>query len=139
MFDRSSHGVEPTIYGRALLKRGVAAFDELKQGLRDIEFLTNPGVGEVRIGCPDSIITAILPQMIGKFCREHPRIALRFDQMQTPTLELPELHDRRLDAVIAWISVPQERFVDTIRVEVLFEDQVVIAGGVLPPTCSLQF
>ena len=39
LFDRSPHGVEPTVYGRALLKRGVAAFDELKQGIRDIEFL----------------------------------------------------------------------------------------------------
>jgi DNA-binding transcriptional LysR family regulator len=129
LFDRSPRGVEPTIYARALLKRGVAAFDELKQGLRDIEYLANPTVGEVRIGCPDSIITAILPQMIEKFCREFPGIALRFDQMPTPTLELPDLHNRRLDAVIAWISVPQERFGDYVCVEVLFEDQVVIAAG----------
>jgi DNA-binding transcriptional LysR family regulator len=27
LFDRSPRGVEPTIYARALLKRGVAAFD----------------------------------------------------------------------------------------------------------------
>ena len=109
LFDRSSQGVEPTIYARALLKRGVAAVDELKQGLRDIEFLANPTVGDVCIGCPDSVIAAILPQMIGKFCREFPGIALRFDQVPTPTLELPELHDRKLDAVVAWISVPKEQ------------------------------
>src|SRR5215469_7431728 len=48
LFDRTSQGVEPTIYGRALLKRGVAAFDELKQGIRDIEFLADPTKGEVR-------------------------------------------------------------------------------------------
>ena len=53
LFDRTSQGVEPTIYGRALLKRGIAAFDEFKQGLRDIEFLANPTVGEVRVGCPE--------------------------------------------------------------------------------------
>src|SRR6266436_6672766 len=41
LFDRSSRGVEPTIYARALLVRGRAAFDELKQGIRDIEFLTD--------------------------------------------------------------------------------------------------
>ena len=39
LFDRNARGVEPTVYGRALLKRGRAAFDELKQGIRDIEFL----------------------------------------------------------------------------------------------------
>ena len=35
LFDRKSHGVEPTIYGQALLKRSLNAFDELKQGIRE--------------------------------------------------------------------------------------------------------
>src|SRR5712671_1898464 len=46
LLDRGPQGVVPTQYGRALLKRGVAAFDELKQGVRDIEFLSDPGAGE---------------------------------------------------------------------------------------------
>jgi molybdenum-dependent DNA-binding transcriptional regulator ModE len=50
LFDRSPRGVEPTIYGRALLKRGIAAFDELKQCISDIEFLADPTKGEVRLG-----------------------------------------------------------------------------------------
>src|SRR5499426_4307779 len=61
LLDRSSQGVEPTIYGHALLKRGLAAFDELKQGIRDIEFLADPTTGEVRLGCPESISATILP------------------------------------------------------------------------------
>ena len=36
LLDRSSRGVEATPYGQALLKRSIAAFDELKQGIRDI-------------------------------------------------------------------------------------------------------
>src|SRR5688500_18664182 len=50
LFDRSAQGVEPTVYGRALLKRGAAAFDELKQGVKDIEALADPSAGELRIG-----------------------------------------------------------------------------------------
>jgi DNA-binding transcriptional LysR family regulator len=38
LFDRSPRGIEPTIYGVALLKRSSAAFDELRQSIRDIEF-----------------------------------------------------------------------------------------------------
>src|SRR5262245_50139743 len=38
LLDRSSRGVEATVYARALLKRGHVVFDELKQGIRDIEF-----------------------------------------------------------------------------------------------------
>src|SRR6201995_3205552 len=52
LLDRSSRGVSPTIYGRAILARGRAAFDELKQGIRDIEFLSDPATGEIKIGCP---------------------------------------------------------------------------------------
>src|SRR6185436_13334055 len=55
LFDRSPHGVEPTVYGRALLKRGVAAFDELKQCIREIEFLSDPTSGELRIGCIEAM------------------------------------------------------------------------------------
>src|SRR3954469_25799497 len=37
LFDRSTQGVEPTQFGRALIKRGIAAFDEIDQGIKDIE------------------------------------------------------------------------------------------------------
>src|SRR4051794_15771530 len=49
LLDRSTRGVEPTRYAQALLKRGHVVFDELMQGVRDIEFLANPSVGEVRV------------------------------------------------------------------------------------------
>src|ERR1700682_1109955 len=39
LLDRTTHGAEPTEFGRALLKRSIAAFDELRQGIKDIEFL----------------------------------------------------------------------------------------------------
>ena len=52
LFDRNSEGVQPTIYGQALLKRAIASFDELRLGLRDLEYIADPTVGEIRIGCP---------------------------------------------------------------------------------------
>jgi DNA-binding transcriptional LysR family regulator len=131
LFDRTPHGVELTIYGRALLKRGIAAFDELKQGIRDIEFLADPTVGEVRIGCPESISGALLAPLVHRFCLEYPRIALRVDPLPTPTLELPDLHARKLDLVVSRLSLPhaQDPFGDDVNVEVLFDDQPVVAAG----------
>jgi DNA-binding transcriptional LysR family regulator len=131
LFDRSPKGVEPTIYGRALLKRGIAAFDELKQGIRDIEFLADPTKGDERIGCPDSIAGAILAPMVQKFCRDYPGIVLTIDPVPTPTLELPALHARELDVVLARLSKPlaEDPFGDDLNVEILFEDEAVIAAG----------
>src|SRR5262249_40519949 len=49
LLDRSPLGIEPTHYGRAIIKRGLAVFDELRQGVKDIEFLTDPTARELRI------------------------------------------------------------------------------------------
>ena len=77
LFDRSSRGVEPTIYARALLVRGRAAFDELKQGIRDIEFLTDPTAGELTIGYVQSNANTIFPQIVERFSADHPRVVMR--------------------------------------------------------------
>src|SRR5262249_52757911 len=60
LLDRTPKGVTATLYGEALLSRGKAAFDELRQGIRDIEFISDPGAGELRIGCPESIASGFL-------------------------------------------------------------------------------
>src|SRR5215208_7918432 len=35
LLDRGAQGIEPTIYGRALLRCGTAVFDELRQGVKE--------------------------------------------------------------------------------------------------------
>src|SRR5882757_8644664 len=49
LLDRHRQGVEPTEYGRALLDCGVAVFDDLRQGVKNIAFLADPAAGELRI------------------------------------------------------------------------------------------
>jgi DNA-binding transcriptional LysR family regulator len=131
LFDRSHAGVAPTVYGQALLRRGLAAFDELKLGLRDIAFLANPARGEVRIGCPDSIAGAILAPLARLLCRDYPGITLTIASFPKPTLDVPELHAREVDVVLSRLSKPPAD--DPLRagldVEILFDDEVVIAAG----------
>ena len=55
LLDRRSDGVEPTLYGRALIKRGIVVFDEMQQGIKDIEHLGDPTAGEVRIGSTEPL------------------------------------------------------------------------------------
>src|SRR6516162_1234393 len=66
LLDRSAQGVEPTNYGRALLKRSAVAFDELKQGVRDVECLSDPGTGELRIGTSPALSEGLVPSVIEK-------------------------------------------------------------------------
>src|SRR5436309_6642902 len=75
LLDRSQRGVEPTSYGRALVKRGIAIFDEMRQGIEEIEFLSDPTAGEVRIGATDEINAAIVAPVIDRLSRQYPRMA----------------------------------------------------------------
>src|SRR5436305_1257743 len=66
LFERSPRGIEPTPYGRALIKRSAAVFDELRQGVKDIEFLNDPAVGEVRIGCTPPLAAGLVTEVIAR-------------------------------------------------------------------------
>src|SRR5882672_1332830 len=131
LLERSPKGVQMTLYGRALFTRAHAAFDELRQGVRDIEFLANPTVGELRMGCPESIAAAFLPHVIEGFARDYPGVALQVDQVTTPTFEFPELRARKFDFIIARLSQPlgQESSSDDLEIEVLFDDEFIVVAG----------
>ena len=53
LLDRTPQGISVTPYGAALERRVLIVFDELKQGIKDIEFLLDSTAGKVRIGCPN--------------------------------------------------------------------------------------
>src|SRR5262249_22981453 len=75
LFDRIPRGVEPTIYGRTVLNRGLAVFDELRGSVKDIGFLLNPMAGELRIGSDGAIAGGLLGAVIDRLSLERPRIA----------------------------------------------------------------
>jgi DNA-binding transcriptional LysR family regulator len=128
LLDRSSRGVEPTIYADALLKRSAAVFDELKQSIRDIEFLADPTIGELTIGSPESIIATVLPRIVERFSQRHPRIVLCIDDVASPAIRAPGLRDRRHDLIFArWH--PDDAPVDDLNMEPLFDDPFVVAAG----------
>ena len=133
LLDRSARGVEPTIYGDALLKRSVAVFDELKQSVRDIEFLSDPTLGELRIGCTESLATTILPQIISLFSQRYPRVTVYLDDVSARAAEAPGpgLRDRKYDCVLQRIAAPppQPGPANDLNAEVLFDDELVIVAG----------
>jgi DNA-binding transcriptional LysR family regulator len=58
LLDRTAQGVEATAYGRALLDCGTVVFDDLRRGMQEIAFLSDPTVGELRIGGAGPFIDA---------------------------------------------------------------------------------
>jgi len=135
LLDRSPRGVLATPYGEALLKCGEAAFDELRQGIRTIEFLADPTAGELKIGCPESIVAAILPQVVQQFSQKYPRVTVHVDNVPTPALGDPGLRDRKYDLVLArFVRRPLDDLrIDDLNVELLFDDPLVLVSGMHNP------
>ena len=128
LLDRNPQGVEPTIYGRALVRRGRAIIDELKQGVEEIEFLADPTVGKVRIACLETFAAEFLPSIIGPFTRQYPRVELIVEQSNSITYDYRELRERRLDLMLGRVTLPFEE--EPLSAEILFQDQgLVIAGA----------
>src|SRR5262245_6784830 len=124
LLDRGPRGVEPTDYGRALIKRGVAVFDELRQGVKDIEFLSDPTAGELRIGAGEAIANGPLLGVIERLSRQYPRISIHLVTGAVERL-CDELAERRIEMAIVRLadSILDQQFV----VENLFDNPVVIA------------
>lgn len=132
LLDRGPQGVEPTLYGRVLARRGLAVFDDLRQGVDEIEFLANPTVGQIRIGCNESLSAALLPTIIERLCDQHPGITVHITQMSRPiTVEIRELRERTVDLIIGRAVFPIRE--DDLNSEILFDEPLIIVAGVQSP------
>jgi DNA-binding transcriptional LysR family regulator len=124
LLDRGTQGIEPTIYGRALLKCGVAVFDELRQGVKELEFLTDPTAGELRIGCTETMAAGFVSAVIDRMSRQHPRAVFHLVPADSITLMNRELRQRTVELVVTSTSglTPGE----DVKVEILFDDRFVV-------------
>jgi DNA-binding transcriptional LysR family regulator len=129
LLDRGPRGVAPTPYGRALIRRGIAIFDELKQGVQDIEFLADPTAGEVRIAAPIGWGAGFVLTVIDRLARRYPRIVCHLTICDTTA---PVLEQREVDLVVTRpfaIPPPEDHF----QGEVLFADSLFVIAGIGNP------
>ncbi len=130
LLDRNARGVEPTAYGRALLNGGTVVFDDLRQALRNIEFLADPTAGEVRIGCSSILATSFVSAVIERLLQRYPKIAFHLVIGRIEVLHR-ELSERNVDVVIAQRLGPiaDER----LDFEFVFDASFVVAAGAQNP------
>jgi DNA-binding transcriptional LysR family regulator len=126
LLERHSQGIEPTEYGRALLDCGVAVFDDLRQGVKNIESLADPTAGEVRIGSTAFLAASFVSALVDRLSRRYPRIVFHLVTGYMETLQR-ELSERNVDLLILRSSGPiaDER----LDFEFLFDDSYVVAAG----------
>jgi DNA-binding transcriptional LysR family regulator len=130
LFDRNRRGVEPTIYGDAVLKSALVIFDELRQGVQALEFLANPTAGEVRIGTTPPLSGGFVPAVIDRLSQKFPRIYFEILHSDVATV-LRELRDRKIDLAIlplAGMACPEDMNEEIL----LYDRHVAIADAQSP-------
>jgi DNA-binding transcriptional LysR family regulator len=127
LLDRGPQGVTPTEYGKAFQRRGFAVFDELRQGVSEIEFLSDPRVGEVWIGCPDTLATTLLPPVLKQLSARHSGIRLHIEQTNPVLPDIKQLLDRKIDLMFGRLGPP---FGEDVHSEILYRDPMVVVAPV---------
>lgn len=127
LFDRNRRGVELTLYGRALFDRSVAIFNDLKTGIAELQTLSDPTAGELRIGSSDAVAAGMLTVIIDRLSRQYPR--LRFEVTLGGgliDLQYHELQTRSLDLVIGRLP---SNIAESIDVTFLYNDPSFVVAS----------
>src|ERR1700726_1252815 len=85
LFDRSPVGVELTPYGRVLLKRNGAIFDDLNESVGDIQALADPSAGELHIGSNDAQ-AGFIATVVERLLQKYPRMTFKISSSNTAAL-----------------------------------------------------
>jgi len=121
LFDRNSQGAELTAHGEVLLRCGVNVVDEMQQGLRSLEHLSDPNSGEVRLGCTDIILNSLVPPILRTFSAKYPGVQLDVKLTNPGEHQIHELRERKIDLLITRATGRQNNF----HSEVLFDEPFV--------------
>jgi DNA-binding transcriptional LysR family regulator len=128
LLDRSQEGVEPTPHGAALLKWSAVVFDDLRQGIEEMDFLADPGAGTVRVGTAEGMPAALVSAVIDRSLRHYPRLTFTVIQAATNDLQYRDLRERNVDLVFGRLTPPIAD--NDLNAEVLFDDPFFPVAGV---------
>jgi DNA-binding transcriptional LysR family regulator len=128
LFDRSARGVEPTFYGRALLKRSVALFDDIKTSVEEIRFLADPTAGELRVGMTEASFAGLGASIVEQLWLRHPRLSVRVLQAESAALLNHDLPARRIELAVT--PMPVSALPDELDAKILFQDRMHVVAGV---------
>ena len=101
-----------------MLNCGHAVFDDLRQGVEEIEFLADPTAGEVRIGGTTPLLASFVSTVIERLHRRYPRMVFSVVTTNADAL-LRDLDQRNLDLLFLRKFGPFAE--DQVTFEVLYD------------------
>lgn len=122
LLDRNRQGIEVTPFGQTLIRRAAVMFDELQQGVRELEYLADPGGGEINLACAETINAGLVAAAMERMTRQYPRVSFSVDSGDSPVLMSHFLMGRVSDIVIG--RADGEVIANGVRAEPLFRERM---------------
>jgi DNA-binding transcriptional LysR family regulator len=126
LLDRTARGVEPTVFGNALSKRGAALFDELRSTAEELSYLADPATGELRIASTEVWAAGLIPAAIEQLRSKFPRLRLRLEQ-GTAQSQFDLLRGRSSELVVSRLLTASPD--PDIDCEPLFYEKLIVVAG----------
>ena len=139
LLERNSRGVRPTPHGEVLLRRATGVFEELRQAVDELGFLTDASRGQLRIGATPTLCAGLLPAVINGMLGSRPRFHFEAAELDSRKLA-GEVLARSVDLAIGPEHIASEN--PQLAFERLFDDRLFIAAGPHHPLAgkrSLRF
>ncbi|NOI75868.1 LysR family transcriptional regulator [Vibrio coralliilyticus] len=135
LFEKNSNGVVVSKAGSALVKASKLAFVEIKQGIEEVNVLSNRHSGVITVGCLPLARTCLLPSTINEFTAEYPDCQIQVVDGPYSDL-LNHLKYGEIDILIGALRFPSPS--TDIRQETLFESQNRILARAEHPLTKAQ-
>ena len=104
----------------------MAVFDDLRQGVKNVELLADPGAGEVRIGSTAFLAASFLSALVDRLSRRYPRMVFHLVTGYVDALHRV-LAERNVDLLI--VRSPGPVTDPELNFEFLFDDTYVVVAG----------
>lgn len=126
LFDRTSKGVVPTIYGECLIRHARTILGDLSQARDELQGLMSGGSGVLRVGTLPTAALELLPRALAELKARHPNMTIIVREGTNETL-LPHIWLGELDLIVG--RLPDRRMAGAVHERMLRSAGVSLVAG----------
>ena len=125
LFNRSKQGVDPNVFGTALLHKASLLLTELDAVRDELDSLARGASGRIRLGALQAVLPVTVPRALALLREEYPGIVVMMQEGANDTL-LAALMRGELDCIVARLIARSPQA--SLHREVLYEEPVCVVG-----------
>ncbi|KQR78526.1 LysR family transcriptional regulator [Burkholderia sp. Leaf177] len=125
LFDRTPHGMHPTLYGEVMIRHARMVLSNLSQAHDEIAALRAGLVGQVQLGAIAAAAATMVPLAIARVKASYPQLQIWL-QVETSDVMLPLVAQGHLDIMVGRVLERQGQFKDAVRYEPIAEEPLCV-------------